>query len=50
MNKKKYNMIPISSCHAISMDIPDPLSPLLPIVHCYQQVLRAAFHIYTVLL
>ena len=23
-----------SSCRAASTDIPDPLSPLLPIVHC----------------
>ena len=27
-----------SSCHAISKDILDPLSPFLPIVHCFQQV------------
>ena len=25
-----------SWCHAISTDIPDPLSPHLPIVHCFQ--------------
>ena len=36
-----YIYIPsLSSCHAISMDIPDPLSPCLPIVHCSWQVLR----------
>ena len=34
-----------SSCPAISRDIPDPLSPLLPIVHCFQQVFMAKFHI-----
>ena len=28
-----YIYIYISSCHAASTDIPDPLSPLLPIVH-----------------
>ena len=39
-----------SSCHAITMDIPDPLSPLLPIVHCFRQVLRATFCIFTELL
>ena len=30
-----------SSCRAASMDIPDTLSPLLPIVHCFWQVFRA---------
>ena len=30
-----------SSCRAISTDISDPLSPPLPIVHCFRQVLRA---------
>ena len=39
-----------SSCHAISIDIPDPLSPPLPIVHCYWQVLRATSSIGTELL
>ena len=28
-----------SSCHATSTDIPDPLAPLLPIVHRFLQVL-----------
>ena len=28
-----------SSCHAISADIPDPISPP-PIVHCFRQVFR----------
>ena len=29
-----------SSCHAVSTDIPDPLSPLLPIIHRFWQVFR----------
>ena len=29
-----------SSCRAASTDIPDPLSPLLPIIHRLQQVFR----------
>ena len=39
-----------SSHHAISTDIPDPLSPTLPIVHCFWQVFRAKSHIGTELL
>ena len=39
-----------SSCWAISTDIPDPLLPPLPIVHCFQQVLGATSHISTELL
>ena len=39
-----------SSCHAISTDIPDPLSPPLPIVHCFRQVFRATSRIDTELL
>ena len=39
-----------SSCHAISTDIPKPLSPPLPIVHCFRQVLRATSRIGTELL
>ena len=39
-----------SSCRAISIDIPDPLLPPLPIVHRSRQVLRATSHIYTELL
>ena len=31
----------LSPCCAISMDIPDPLSPPLPIVHCFWQVFWA---------
>ena len=36
-----------SSCHAGSMDIPDPLSPLLPIVHRPRQVFRTTSRILT---
>ena len=36
-----------SSCLATSSDIPDPLSPLLPIVHRLGQVFRAISHILT---
>ena len=36
-----------SSCHAASTDIPDPLSPLLPIVHRLLRVFRATSHILT---
>ena len=32
----------MSLFHAISTDIPDPLSPRLLIVHSFQQILRAA--------
>ena len=39
-----------SSFRATSTNIPDPLSPLLPIVHCLQQVLRATSRILTELL
>ena len=39
-----------SSCRAASMDIPDPLSPLLPIVHRFWQVFRATSLILTQLL
>ena len=39
-----------SSCRAISIDIPDPLSPPLPIVHQFRQVLRATPCILTELL
>ena len=33
-----------SSCRSVSTDIPDPLSPLLPIVYHLWQVFRATFH------
>ena len=36
-----------SSCRAASMDIPDPLSPLFPIVHRLWQVFRATSRILT---
>ena len=36
-----------SSCRAASTDIPDPLSPLLPIVHRHWQAFRATFRILT---
>ena len=39
-----------SSCRAISTDIPDPISPPLPIVLRLLQVLRASSRIYTELL
>ena len=39
-----------SSCRANSTDITDPLSPPLPIVHCFRQVFRATSHIGTELL
>ena len=39
-----------SSCRAISTDILDLLSPLLPIVHCFWQDLRATSRILTELL
>ena len=35
-----------SSCRAGSTDIPDPLSPLFPIVHCPRQVFRTYIYIY----
>ena len=34
-----------SWCCAISMDIPDPLSPPFPIVHCFRQIFRATSRI-----
>ena len=46
----EYCYITSSSCHAISMDISDPLLPLLPIVYCFWQVLRATSCIGTELL
>ena len=39
-----------SSCRTTNTDIPDPLTPLLPIVHCFRQVLRASYRILTELL
>ena len=38
---------PSSSCRAGSTDIPDPLSPLFPIVHRLRQVFRTTSRILT---
>ena len=41
---RKQHLLPhnqSSSCHTISMDISDSLSPPLPIAHCFWQVFRA---------
>ena len=46
----KHIHLSSSSSHAISTDIPKPLSPPLPIVHCFRQVFRAISHIGTELL
>ena len=40
-NPKEQALIITSSCRAINTDIPEPLSPPLPIVHRFRQVLRA---------
>ena len=52
--KYSYQMliiIPSSSlCRTISTDIPDPLSPPLPIVNCFREVLRTTSRIGTELL
>ena len=45
-----YIYIYISSCHATGTNIPDPLSTLLRIVHCFWQVLRCTSRILTKLL
>ena len=44
------NFISSPSCRAISRNIPDSLSPLLPIVYCFRQVFRATSRIGTELL
>ena len=36
-----------SSCRAASTDIPNPLSPLLPIIHCLRQVFRITSCVFT---
>ena len=36
-----------SSWRAASMDIPDPLSPRLPVIHCLRQVFRVTSRIIT---
>ena len=45
-NALLYNSVS-SSCRAASTDIPDPLSPLLPIIHRLWQVFRATSRILT---
>ena len=45
-----YIYIYISSCRAVSMDLTDPLSPPLFIVHCFWQVFLATSSINTELL
>ena len=45
-----YIYISSSSCLAISTGIPDPLSPGLPIIHCFRLTLRATSRIGTELL
>ena len=47
-NAHLYSLIyTSSSCRAGSTDIPDPLSPLLPIVHRPRQVFRTTSRILT---
>ena len=45
--KSLYIYISSSSCRAGSTDIPDPLSPLLPIFHRPRQVFRITSRILT---
>ena len=40
----------LSSCRTMSTEIPDPLSPLFPILHCFRQVFKATSRIGTELL
>ena len=47
MTNPDYIYILSSSCSAASTDIPDPLSPLFPIVHRLWQVFRATSRILT---
>ena len=50
---KKYKELlnlSLSSCHAASMDLPDPLLPPVPIVHCSQEIFQAISCIGTELL
>ena len=47
---KVYSSISSSSCRATSTDIPDPLLPLLPVVHRFWKVLRAISRILAELL
>ena len=48
--KKLKYFIKSSSCYTVSTDISDPLSPPLPIVHCFWQVFWATSSICTELL
>ena len=45
-----YIYISSSSCRTASTDIPDPLSPLLPIIHRLRQVFRVTSCVLTLLL
>ena len=47
---KYYTLVSSSACRATSTDIPDLLSPLLPIVHRFWQVRRVTSRIFTELL
>ena len=33
-SKSNYFLISSSSCRAANMDLPDPLLPVFPIIHC----------------
>ena len=48
--QRRHECILSSSRRAISTNIPDPLSPPLPIVHCFRQVFRSTSRIGTELL
>ena len=48
--KKKSYISSSSSCQTVSTDIFGPLSPPLPIVHCFWQVFRATSSTFTKLL
>ena len=50
VNSRIAKYISSSSCHAASTDIPDPLSPLLPIIHRLWKVFRVTSRIITQLL
>ena len=45
-----YIYISSSSCRAACADIPDRLSPFLPIIHCLRQVFRVTSRVLTQLL
>ena len=50
MGTKKCCILSSSSCRAASMDVPDPLSPLFPIIHHLRQVFRVTSRVLTYLL